>query len=564
MTLVARRGPRQVGWAERILEQDGWFTPHLAERAREVANSLVANRLGGTWWGVTARHSAAHHGVVFGAADTGLTRDMLARAIEQHGAGRTLLVMRRPGALATACRHLGVKVVAGVTDPWSLIEEAACVHVPGEHEAGILATLLGTPVRCHSPGPLAMAPEPLKLVAATILFGTRYADPTTGHPVPCETFLAQAKEWRRQAGGTADITCCVGISFWKRRRMAEMLGAHRRPAFRRTATAAVSAALRRHGAIAAWASRVPPGLEERAAAARVPLMRLEDGFIRSVGLGADFRPPLSIVLDRLGLYYDSTRPSDLETILAESRFSPALIERADRLRTRLVRDRVTKYNLDQPSPELSIPPGRRVLLVPGQVADDRSVLLGGNGIRPGLDLLALVRRREPNGYIIYKPHPDVEAGHRTGAVPDGYALLYADQVVRGGSMATLLDRVDEVHTLTSLTGFEALLRGKPVITYGQPFYAGWGVTTDTNPVARRTRRLTIDELVAGVLILYPRYLDPVTGLPCAPETVIDRIADPGLHRASLLILARRLQGRVLDRLRAIRASTNPLQKGATR
>ena len=77
--------------------------------------------------------------------------------------------------------------------------------------------------------------------------------------------------------------------------------------------------------------------------------------------------------------------------------------------------------------------------------------------------------------------------------------------------------------MTSLAGFEALLRGKPVTTYGQPFYAGWGLTEDLCPVPRRTRRRSLDELVAGALILYPRYLDPVTGLRCTPELLVERL-----------------------------------------
>ena len=78
--------------------------------------------------------------------------------------------------------------------------------------------------------------------------------------------------------------------------------------------------------------------------------------------------------------------------------------------------------------------------------------------------------------------------------------------------------VDEVHVNTSLAGFEALLRGKAVTTYGVPFYAGWGLTRDLGPVpARRTAKRSIDELVAAALLIYPRYLDPVTGLPCPAE-----------------------------------------------
>ena len=71
--------------------------------------------------------------------------------------------------------------------------------------------------------------------------------------------------------------------------------------------------------------------------------------------------------------------------------------------------------------------------------------------------------------------------------------------------------------------FEALLRRKSVTCYGLPFYAGWGLTIDKIPCERRQRRLSLEELVAGALILYPNYLDPVSNLPCTPEVVLERI-----------------------------------------
>ena len=198
--------------------------------------------------------------------------------------------------------------------------------------------------------------------------------------------------------------------------------------------------------------------------------------------------------------------------------------------------------------------GKRRILVPGQVEDDRSVLTGGGRVRTNLDLLKQVRERAPDAHIVYKPHPDVEAGHRIGSIADDVALGIADEIVRNQPITSLIDSVDEVHVITSLAGFEALLRGKPVTTYGVPFYAGWGLTEDLGEVpARRTARRTLDELVAAALLLYPRYLDPMTGLPCPPEVLILRLSD-GLVAApaGTLITLRRLQGRlrrVLARLR---------------
>ena len=99
------------------------------------------------------------------------------------------------------------------------------------------------------------------------------------------------------------------------------------------------------------------------------------------------------------------------------------------------------------------------------------------------------------------------------------------QVVTDVAMGELLSAVNEVHVLTSLAGFEALLRGKSVTCYGQPFYAGWGLTEDQSPIARRTRRVTLNELVAGALILYPTYVSRTTGRFTTAERALDELLD---------------------------------------
>jgi len=168
------------------------------------------------------------------------------------------------------------------------------------------------------------------------------------------------------------------------------------------------------------------------------------------------------------------------------------------------------------------------------------------GVKDNLDLLSRVRTANPDAFIVFRPHPDVDAGHRKGAIPDATARRLADLVQRGGSMATLIGEVDEIHTLTSLAGFEALLRGKRVVTYGSPFYAGWGLTEDKADdrglLLRRSRNLPIETLVAGALLVYSRYLDPVTRLRCGPEVLIDRLSDRSIWRPSMLMRGRQVQG----------------------
>lgn len=267
-----------------------------------------------------------------------------------------------------------------------------------------------------------------------------------------------------------------------------------------------------------WGSTPPPpGLPSS-----VGLLRVEDGFLRSVGLGAALATPLSWVIDGRGMHYDARRPSDLECMLQESAFDAALLARAARLRRRIVESRLTKYNVGAGA--WRRPPGAaRVILVPGQVESDAALRFGAPVVRSNIGLLRAVRAANPDAWIVYKPHPDVAAGLRAAGQGEWNASRWCDSVVDDVAMDALLGAVDEVHVLTSLTGFEALLRGKRVVCYGQPFYAGWGLSLDVFPPARRTRRLSLDELVAGALILYPRYLAHDSGAATSPEGALDSL-----------------------------------------
>lgn len=254
----------------------------------------------------------------------------------------------------------------------------------------------------------------------------------------------------------------------------------------------------------------------------VQLVRLEDGFLRSVGLGADLINPMSWVIDASGIYYDATQPSGLEILLRETEFTPVLLARAAALRERVVSAGLTKYNVGSGGWQRPLG-AARVVLVPGQVESDASLRFGAPGVCTNLGLLQKVREANQDAYIVYKPHPDVVAGLRRQGKGEDAAARWCDEVVVDVDMGTMLQQVDEVHTLTSLAGFEALLRGKAVTCYGQPFYAGWGLTKDIEPVLRRSRRLSLDMLVAGALILYPVYVSRVTGRFIAPEQALDEL-----------------------------------------
>jgi capsular polysaccharide export protein len=334
-------------------------------------------------------------------------------------------------------------------------------------------------------------------------------------------------------------TVAVGMRAWKRPQMARFLSG---PRFENTTTKAANLAATQKGRVVVWASQNSFELQTACHNQHVPLWQMEDGFLRSRGLGAALTPAESVVVDDLGIYYNPLAPSRLEALIEASESLPSVaLMRAKDLVERATEARLSKYNLALPVLHLNIPAGKRVILVPGQVEDDASIRFGAGELCSNQGLLGATRAANPEAYIIYKPHPDVEAGLRVGAVEN--PLEWADTVAKNAAILPLIDAAHEIWTMTSLTGFEALLRGKDVTCLGMPFYAGWGLTSDLGPACpRRTAKPSLAALVHATLIDYPLYLDPKTGYPCSAEILVERLEKGEGKRRWRLKFLSKLQG----------------------
>lgn len=516
-----------------------------------ICRQLLENRVGGEFWAppILSPERPSHI--------------LIPLTLEQASAMHAALVAEaklpklaivRPGPkakhLAAWLHAQGVPVQSGPVDPWSVPDDSLSLLTSADDECAIVAQLRGLPVRrfAIAGGAELTTPQPDAIETAQrhILSQHHYWDRFTGAACSPSAFIDQLGVWRAQIDQNRAIGAAIGIAGWKRREIETFFWAGRAQPlmFHRSPARALRAVAATNSAVAAWPSRVAPSLFGDAAAAGIAVHQVEDGFIRSVGLGSGLHPPQSIVVDPVGIYYDPTRASALEQVLQTQDFAPPLIARAEALVAEIISSGISKYAAGRDQIEALPNAGRRVL-VTGQVEDDRSVLLGGGDVTGNFDLLRRARAEEPDSFLIFKPHPDVEAGHRKGAISDSECLKFADLVVRDVSMAALLDSVDAVHVWTSLAGFEALLRRREVIVHGQPFFAGWGLTRDlAENVSRRTRRLSLMELVAGTLLVYPRYLDPVTNLPCTPELLISRMAHPQFQQRTLLTRVRAIQGQI--------------------
>ncbi|MBY6056656.1 capsular polysaccharide biosynthesis protein [Leisingera daeponensis] len=500
------------------------FTP--ADPVPEPGYVLVADQ---------ARNDAS---VTASRADRARFLEMLAFAQEENPGARVLIKTHpetlhgyRTGYYGASDAQGRVELFTGRASPWALLDGAIGVYTVSS-QLGFEAILAGHRPRVfgqpfyagwgltNDDAPPARRERQLtraQLFAAAMILYPKWYDPFRDELCGLETVLdnleARARAWREDhCGWTAS-----GMRLWKRKPLQAFFGAEKRVLFTED-PGKVQTGCRNH---MIWAGKATDAL--------AGAVRVEDGFLRSRGLGAELVPPLSLVTDRRGIYYDPRRPSELDALISRrADLSQAEELRAERLVTSLIRDGVSKYNLGGDAPAL---PGSRRILVPGQVEDDASILCGARDVRTNLDLLRAVRAANPEAVIVYKPHPDVEAGLRKGQIS---AEGLADVVAAHADPAALLGKVQEVWTMTSLMGFEALLRGVKVTTLGTPFYAGWGLTNDLAPVPPwRQARVPLLGLAHAALIDYPRYFDPVTGQPCPAEVAVMRLREGSLPHPGL-------------------------------
>ncbi len=447
---------------------------------------------------------------------------------------------RKAGGPEQVLEHARVRLVTAAANPIAMLEQVDEVYVMTSL-LGFEALLMGLPVTCfgapfyagwgattdHVPVLRRTRRRSAEQIfAAAYLRYARYVDPVTGATAELERVIEHIATERRNAAAEGAVIA-VGFSRWKRGFLDAFLsGVGGHVTYARDAEDAERRGVPRDATLVVWGAREDPAVEALAARYGGRVARMEDGFLRSVGLGSDLYAPASLVIDTRGIYYDPSRPSDLEHLLATRSFTDAEQQRAAALRTRIVHSGVSKYNADATRTLRAAEAarqGRRVVLVVGQVEDDASIRLGCLGVSTNAQLLREARLACPDAFLVWKPHPDVTSGNRRGAVEAALVASLADELATDVAISACLDVAHEVHTMTSLVGFEALLREKTVVVYGQPFYAGWGLTRDRHPHPRRTRRLTLDELVHATLIDYPTYVDPTSEARTTPEATVTHL-----------------------------------------
>lgn len=265
-----------------------------------------------------------------------------------------------------------------------------------------------------------------------------------------------------------------------------------------------------------------------------PFVIVEDGFLKNMAN----RRNMSEAIDRFSVnncytaddithYIDATVPSRLELMLNSDEISitEEQKESSRRLISKIIGNKLTKYNSQPIYTPNTGRAGRKKVLVVDQAYNDMSIIKGMADDKTFEQMLKAAIAENPDADIIIKTHPDSIV--KKPARKAYYAKVRESEnifkVTYQINPISMLEYVDKVYVCTTQLGLEALMCGKEVHTFGMPFYAGWGLTNDRVKLARKSKKRSLEELFYITYILYPIYINPETGTLCKIEDTLETL-----------------------------------------
>ncbi|QDY70409.1 glycosyltransferase [Qingshengfaniella alkalisoli] len=235
---------------------------------------------------------------------------------------------------------------------------------------------------------------------------------------------------------------------------------------------------------------------------------------------------LGYVYDDISHYFMADHPNRLiRKLNGEDEPTERERARADQAMQRIVSQRISKYNAQPMTPPVPASDYARRVLVCDQAYADASTVYGKMGDADFEKMLYAAIRENPDAEIWVKSHPDTawEKGKRAGYYSHlesfGRVRILRDPV----NPYSVFDLVDTVYVGTSQMGFEALMAGKKVVTFGAPFYGGWGLTDDRQEIPHRHRQRDLASIFHYFYVWYSIYMVPGKPAPSQIEDVLDYI-----------------------------------------
>jgi len=244
------------------------------------------------------------------------------------------------------------------------------------------------------------------------------------------------------------------------------------------------------------------------------VIRVEDALIHPLKPSRSSAPPLGLLIDRKGAYFDNTQASELEDLLNYSDLSsPDLRTRTKRALRLFQSVGLSKYNAFNTNSTLK--QGGYILVV-DQTRSDTSIKYGGANAESFAQMLAAAKAENPRDKILVKTTLGHHEGHFSLADTTTQTQLISPSIPAN----SLIKKAKMIYCVTSPIGFNAIISGHRPRVFGAPFYGGWGLSDDEKTYKRRSRTLNMQELFTATMMLYPSWFDPYRDELCDFETAI--------------------------------------------
>lgn len=230
---------------------------------------------------------------------------------------------------------------------------------------------------------------------------------------------------------------------------------------------------------------------------------------------------LGLRLDTAAAPDQALVPSALEEALATRAFDDtAALDRA-----RALAEYAARHDLSHASRATAPrdPPAPGYVLVIDEARDDPAVTLGAPDAGLWGEMLVAAQLDHPGCAVLILPPAPGQPGQ-----PGHYGLGDLSRrvgfVTAPHNIQALFSGAVGVYAMTSMLGMHAIHAGHKPQIFGQPVYAGWGLTRDFQPVARRERVLTRAQLMLGMAEIGTQWCDPRDGAPCDAATALAGLA----------------------------------------
>ena len=234
------------------------------------------------------------------------------------------------------------------------------------------------------------------------------------------------------------------------------------------------------------------------------------------------------MVDRSGIYYDASRPCDLELLISRRiKAGAADLDRVKAAIAEIKLRRLSKYNHAPmlTRAKLDLAGSADIVLVVDQTFNDASVTGSGGDEASFCRMVEAAIDENPGRLVVVKLHPETVSRAKRGYLFDQSRRENVALIAVAVNVWCLLEMSCRVYTVSSQLGFEALLADVPVSCFGMPFYAGWGLTDDRRgrPI-RRAGDASREHIAAAALFDYSTYLDPQTNGALELGDVLERLA----------------------------------------